>query len=129
MRGQVTFEFITTIVFILAIFIVGMAIFQSRLEMNSNFSQKWAVQNLAYKVARNIDNANLLDNNASITDIIYFDRQDFVPSVFGNALTFYKEDLFVDAPLSTSNVSFLVTDFNGPIIFKKINGMVVVGYS
>lgn len=128
-RGQVTFEFIITVVIILGIFVAGLAIFEDRQSMNFSFSQKWVVQNIAFRMARDIDNAYLLDDNAVITDVVYFSNPNVNFAINGNSLVFHGGSFFVDAPLSTSNVSFLVTDFNGNIFFRKTSGGVVVGYS
>ena len=127
-KGQLTFEFIITIVFILAIFVVGLAVFEARQNLNVSYSDKWFAQNTAHKLARNINNAALLDDNAQISDSIVFDLKGVLVAVKGNTLSFYKANFFIDAPLATSNVFFGVTDLNGVILFKKINGAVVVSY-
>jgi len=129
MRGQLTFEFIITIVFILIIFVVGLAVFESRQNQNFSYFENWAGQNIANKIARNINSAALMDNNGVISDNVVFDLRKISISVSGNSLALYKENYFIDAPLSTSMVVFNITDLNGLIFFRKINGFVVVGYS
>lgn len=129
LRGQVSFEFIIVIVFILLIFVGGLAIFSLRQEENISYSQKWALGNSANMIARNIESVWLLDGNAVISDVIVLDLKGISFSVSDSAVAFYNENFFVDSPFSVGGLSFLVSDFNGLIFFKKVNGDVVVDYS
>jgi len=122
-------EFIVSVILLFAIFLFGLMIFQSRNELNSISSERWLAQETAYRVARNINNAYLLDNNSVIKDVIYWND-------FGDSIVLGKKsvqvvfnDNFADASLATGNVDLRVTDFNGLIYFKKINGKIVVDYS
>ena len=128
-NGQITFEFLVAIIIVLAIFVVGMAIFQSRNDLNNNSFQKWDCEDLAYRLARNVNNAYFLDENSSIRDSLFWSGSAKGFFVSGNSINVYSGDVFFSVPIVTKNIDFLVTDLNGEVFFKKINGRVVVDYS
>lgn len=127
-KGQVSFEFIITVILVLGIFVYGLYIFQVRNDLNSSSIQKWASDEMAWRIARNINNAYLLDDNATIMDYIYWDETSNSVSVNKTVQIYYGEN-YSDAPLLTNLVDWRVTDLNGLIYFKKINGVVIVDYS
>ncbi len=125
-KGQVSFEFIITILFILFIFGFSLFIFQSRIQFNNNSFVSWEASQVADKIARNVNLIALMDNNSELIDYIYWD--------FSNqSITFSKRTVqvnyvgggFVDAILFY-DVNNLVTNFNGEIIFEKKNDQVVI---
>ena len=127
--GQISIEFIITILIVLGIFIFGLYIFQNRTSLNYVSDEKWSSQNVAFEIARNINNAYLLDDNSVVTSTIvwksdwksvYLEKKSVVVSYQGT---------IADAPIATSNVEWRITDLNGLIYFHKINGRVVVDYS
>lgn len=122
-------EFIVSIILILAIFLFGLMIFQSRNDLNYVSSDRWLAQETAYRVARNINNVYLLDNNSVIQDVIYWNSFEHNIALGRKSVQVYFNDNFADASLVNGNVDLRVTDFNGLIYFKKINGKVVVDYS
>jgi len=129
-RGQVSIEFIVTILIVLLVFVYALMIFQSRTELNLVSSQKWAAQDTAYRIARNINNAFLLDENVIITDTIYWAGADKNVVLGDKSVKVLINDSYYDAPIYSGNyLSWLVRDFNGLIYFKKINGVVVVSNS
>ncbi len=128
-RGQVTFEFLVTIIIVLVIFVVGMAIFQSRNDLNNNNFQKWDCEDISYRLARNINNAYFLDENSSIRDSLFWSGNSKGFSISNNSVNVYSGDVFFSASIVTSDVDFVAADLNGVIFFKKINGRVVVDYS
>ncbi|MFA5126132.1 MAG: hypothetical protein WC462_03970 [archaeon] len=128
-RGQVSMEFIVSVILLFAIFIFGLMIFQSRNELNNVSSERWLAQETAYRVARNINNAYLLDNNSVIRDVIYWNDSGDSIVLGRKSVQVVFNDNFADASLVTGNVDLRVTDFNGLIYFKKINGRIVVDYS
>ncbi|MFA5931466.1 MAG: hypothetical protein WC821_04105 [archaeon] len=127
-KGQLSFEFIITVILILGIFIYGLSIFQARNDLNSSSIQKWSSNEMAWKIARNINNVYLLDDNSSIMDYIYWNETGASVSVNRVVQVYYGEN-YSDAPLLTNIVDWRITDLNGAIYFKKINGRVVVDYS
>jgi hypothetical protein len=128
-RGQVTFEFIIAIVVVLLLFISGLVIYQSRQSVNLSSFTTWGLENLGNRLARNINTVSLLDENSVLTENLYYSFPNVSISGRENYLIFSGNNILVQIPLVTNKVSFLVSDFNGPIIFKKVNGVVVVGYS
>jgi len=122
-------EFIVSVILLFAIFIFGLMIFQSRNELNNVSSERWLAQETAYRVARNINNAYLLDNNSVIRDVIYWNDSGDSIVLGRKSVQVVFNDNFADASLVTGNVDLRVTDFNGLIYFKKINGRIVVDYS
>lgn len=128
-KGQVSMEFILTAMLILGIFFLGLFIFQSRSELNLLTSQKLSSSDVAFKIARNINNAYLLDENAVIAEYIYWNSPGMSVALGGKSVQVYYNATFADALLSTRDISWNVSDFNGLIYFKKLGGKVVVDYN
>jgi len=129
MRGQITFEFIISIVVVLLLFVSGLAIFESSQRTNYSSFDKWTAENIGYRISRNVNNAVLLDENSVIVENLQYSGGDVLISVADNFLIFSGSNLFLQIPMITNKVVFNVTDLNGLIYFKKINGFVVVDYS
>jgi uncharacterized protein (UPF0333 family) len=127
-KGQVTMEFMVTIILILGVFVFGVSIFQSRSDLNYSSALRWANTDTAFRIARNINSVNLLDDNALVKDYIYWNQKGASVSLSRNAVEVYTNNTYADAALSTGNIIWNVTDFNGLIYFRKINGAVIVGY-
>ncbi|VVB75368.1 Uncharacterised protein [uncultured archaeon] len=128
-KAQVSLEFMIAVLIIILFFIYGVTLFNDKTQFNVVASNKWLAQETAFKISRGINNAYLLDENAFISDNIIWNN-------VGQSLTFgvrtvqatYRRS-YSDASLSTSNFVSNVSDWNGTIIFRKINGTVVIGYS
>ena len=128
-KGQLTMEFIISVVFVLGVFIYCLFIFQQRSELNLNFAQEWTAQETAYKVARNINNVYLMDENSVLSDTIYWHGNDKSVELSGKSIQVWYGDYFADAILQTGSVRINVTDFNGTIYFKRTSTGVDVNYS
>ena len=128
-KGQVSMEFIITAMLILGIFFLGLFIFQSRSDMNLSTSQKLSATDVAFKIARNINNVFLLDENASIEDYVYWNSRGMSVELGEKSVQVYYHNTVSDALLSTKDIVWNVSDFNGLIYFKKIDGRVVVDYN
>jgi len=129
-KGQVSIEFIVTILIVLLVFVYALMILQSRSEINLVSSQKWTAQDTAYRIARNINNAFLLDENVTLTDTIYWTGADKNVVLGDKSVKVLINDSYYDAPIYSGNyISWRVTDFNGVISFSKVNGTVVVSNS
>ncbi len=128
-KGQVSMEFMVAVLIIMLFFIYGIVLFNDKTTFNVIASNKWLAQETAFKVSRGINNAYLLDENSFITDNIVWDlnAQSLAFGVRTVQVTFRRS--YADATLSTNNVISYITDWNGPIFFRKINGVVVIDYS
>ncbi|MFA6064470.1 MAG: hypothetical protein WCW44_01490 [archaeon] len=123
-RGQVTMEFVVSVIFVLAIFVYCMTIFQSRSELSLNFAEKWTAQEAANRIARNINNVYVMDENSVIMDAIYWQGSTKKIELNGGSVQVWIDDTFADAFVSTNNVNINVTDFNGIVYFRRtINGV------
>ncbi len=125
-KGQISAEFLISIVVILGIFIISFSLFNSRVETNQYYSDLWQAKEIAQKIARNINTVYLMDENATFTDTIYWNdatneitENNNILSVWYNTTNFYTEVIFADYNL-------IVQDYNGPIVFEKRNGIVTV---
>ncbi|MFA6268822.1 MAG: hypothetical protein WCW13_03025 [archaeon] len=128
-KGQISMEFMVTTLLILGVFVFGLSIFQQRSDLNISSSAKWFSHETASRIARNINNVYLLDDNSLLTDSIYWADKGMSISLSGRNVTVVTSDFSADAALVTNRVVWNVSDFNGLIYFRKINGSVVVGYS
>lgn len=128
-RGQISFEFIMAIIIILLVFVAGLSIFTSRQDMNLAYSQKWGAQNAAYKLARNINNAALLDGNAVISDSVVFAVSGLSVVAAGNVLTLSGNGFSAGVPIDVNSAIINITDLNGTVVFRKSGGVVTVGYN
>ncbi len=125
-KGQVTMEFIVTIIMILIVFIFGVAIFQDRMDMNYTYTTTWIAKDVAYRVARDISNVDLFDGNASITDSIVWNGGGRRIAVEGNTVVVYEGQFEVSVPFVAGEVEFLAVEPRGTVIFSKEGGKVVV---
>jgi hypothetical protein len=128
-RGQVSFEFIISVVLILAFFVFSLMIFEQRTGLNISYSETWFAQGMAYKLARNINNAYLLDDNSFLSEDLYWVDGGQSVSLGRKSIQVFFNNSFGEAPLSTSNVDWRISDVNGLIYFKKVGGRVIVDYS
>lgn len=126
-NAQVSMEFIITILFVLAIFIFGLAIFQERLLLNQNFSTSWQAEGISQRFARNINNSNLLDENSIISDYFFWNEENKYVEFGENVVRVHHFRGFSSAPFF-ADVNVLISDINGLIYFKKENEMVVISY-
>ena len=128
-KGQISVEFVISIVFILGMFIYCLFIFQDRSEMNLNFAQTWSAQDTANRIARNINNVYLMDTNSVIADNIYWQGTGKRVDLSNKSIQIWFGDTFADAFVSTSSVRINVSEFNGLIYFKRTSNGVDVNYS
>jgi len=128
-KGQVTIEFVVSIIFVLAVFVYCMVIFQDRSEMNLTFAEKWTAQEVANRFARNINNVYLMDENSAIADTIYWRGSDKKIELSAGSVQVWFGTTFTDSFISTSNVNINVSDFNGQILFKRTSSGVDVNYN
>jgi len=127
-KGQVSMEFMVSILAVLLVFIFCMGIFADRSNINMESSQKWSAQNTVSVFSRNINTIFLMDNNSTLCDYIYWNKIN--QSIFMNANTIqvYAGDTYADSSLITNNVIWNITDINGLICFSKRNDFVYVEY-
>jgi hypothetical protein len=125
--GQISIEFLISIVFVLAILLFGVFIFQNRTVVNQNLSQKWDADNIAHIVARNINNVYLMDNNTTLSEYIFFKGLDKNIEFGTRVIRIYNGVNYSDAPL-LADFNSLITDLNGWIDFKKIDNKVIIDY-
>ena len=121
-KGQVSFEFILTVIMVLLVLGFGLYIFEDRSILNSTSLQQWDAKETAYRIARNVNNSYFLDGNATFSDYIYWfednKRVEFGKNV---VMVLWDNNSFADAFISAPSVDVRVTDFNGEIIFEKID--------
>jgi len=127
-RGQITFEFLVAIIFIILIFTYGMVLFENKNNQNVLFNYKWNAQLMADRLARNINNVYLMDNNSTYQEYFYWQDDDRTVSVSDHAvLAWWNNGSYSDSPI-VAKLDWQVTDVNGLLIFEKINDGVVVRY-
>lgn len=127
-NGQISMEFIISILFVLMIFALGMIIFQNRLFLNQQNFERWDSKSTVDRFARNINNAYLMNNNSYYIDYIYF--EDFNQSIElgdNSIIANYQNGFFASAPVIVP-VQWNITDVNGAIYFWKKDNVVVVDY-
>jgi len=122
-------EFVVSVIFVLAIFVYCMSIFQSRSELNLNFAEKWTAQEAANRIARNINNVYLMDENSVLSDTIYWRGNDKKVELNAGSVQVWIRDTFADAFISTNSVNINVTDFNGIVYFRRTLTGVDVNYN
>jgi len=125
-RGQITMEFIVTIIMLVMVFVFGLSIFQERMNMNYVYTANWIGKDVAYKIARDISNVDLFDGNAVITDSIVWTGGGKRIAIEGSVVVVYDGQYEVSVPFVARGVELLVTEPNGTIIFSKEDGNVVV---
>jgi uncharacterized protein (UPF0333 family) len=126
-KGQISLEFIISIIFVLAILLFGIFIFQNRSFVNYGLAQTWEADNIAHRVARNINNVYLMDNNSTLREYIYFMGIDKNVEFGSQIIRIYNGDNFSDAPI-LADFNVLISDLNGWIEFKKIGNKVIIDY-
>jgi uncharacterized protein (UPF0333 family) len=128
-RGQITFEFIIAILVISMLFVYGVMIFQNKNTQNVVNSQKWNAQLTADRLAKNINNVYLMDNNSTYSDYFFWFEEDKAVTVseYG-VLVWWDEGSHSDSSM-VAKVNWQITDVNGLIIFEKTNDEVVVRYA
>lgn len=125
-KGQVSIEFIITVLFIFFIFIFSLAIFQSRVAVNNNSFFSWEASQNADRIARNINSVALMDNNSSISEYIYWRNNEFsVDFSIRTVQVNYVRGNFADSIIFT-DVNNQTSVFEGLIIFEKVNDEVVI---
>lgn len=129
-KGQISMEFMISVIIVLAVFVVGMGIMQDRFNYNLAFSRKSSAEIIAFDFSRNINSVYLLDDNACLTDTIFW-NDDSDKNVFfvNNSIEVHYSGGFVGTNVLTKNVSWNISDINGLIYFHKTNGYVVVDYN
>lgn len=127
--GQISMEFLISILFVLFIFLFGMMLFQNRLALNNQSFDNWKASQVSDRFARIINNVYLMDNNSYYFDYIYFN--DFGQSVelMGRSVIARHSLIgsYSSSPIVVP-VVWNIIDVNGAIYFHKLNGGVVVGY-
>ena len=127
-RGQITFEFIIAIIFISMIFVYGIMLFENKNSQNVVNNQKWNAQLTADRLAKNINNVYLMDNNSTYSEYFFWNIDDRAVTVSEYAvLAWWNEGSFSDSPI-IAKVNWQITDVNGLLIFEKTNDEVVVKY-
>jgi uncharacterized protein (UPF0333 family) len=123
--GQISMEFIVSVIMILIIFLFGLIVFQDRSDFNSTRFINWESELVANRIARNINNIYLSDENTQVLDHIYWQGKNKYVLFSDKAVNVFNDFGYIDAPI-LAKVALEVKDFNGPIIFEKKEGVVVV---
>jgi len=127
-RGQITFEFIISVIFILMIFVYGVMLFENKNTQNNFFNQKWNSQLMADRMAKNINNVYLMDNNSTYQENFFWQDSERSITISERAvLAWWDAGAFSSSPV-VANVDWQVSDINGLLIFEKTNDKVVVKY-
>jgi len=128
-KGQVSMEFMIAILIVIVFFVYGVTLYNDKTQFNVVASNKWLSQDTAFKISRGINNAYLLDENSLITDNIVWDKNAQGVAFGARTVQVTYRRSYADATLATNNFVSNITDWNGTIVFRKINGAVVIGYS
>ena len=129
-RAQVSMEFMVTIIMLLFVFSFGLFVFEERTMLNSQSSQKWVAQDTAYRISRSINSAYFMEGDAAITDYIYWDAEGSSVAVAPRAVRVeWVGGGIATAPLVAPAVVWNISDLNGMIVFRNVDGNVVVSYS
>ncbi|NMA44450.1 MAG: hypothetical protein GX950_01395 [Candidatus Diapherotrites archaeon] len=120
-------EFIVSVMMVLIIFLFGLMVFQDRTDFNSTKFINWDSDVVATRIARNINNVYLSDENTVVLDYISWVGKNRSVSFTEKAVNVWNEFGYIDAPI-LAKINNQVIDFNGPIIFEKTKGIVVVRY-
>lgn len=123
--GQISMEFIITIIMVLIVFLFGLMLFQDRVEFNNNKSLNWQSEVVANQLSRNINNVYLSDQNVVLLDYIYWRGLNRKVVLFEKTISVFHEFGFIDVPI-LADVELRVVDFNGPIIFEKSSSKIIV---
>ena len=127
-KGQISMEFIITILLVLGIFLLGLFLFQNRMTINQDSFQAWEAKNISDRIARNINNVYLTDNNSEYYDHLYWSETNKTVEVGERAIRVYYSSGRFSSSAIIADVNWLVSDINGLIYFKKQNNQVVVSY-
>ena len=127
-KGQISMEFMVSILAVLLVFIFCMGIFADRSNLNLESTQKWSSQNVVSVFSRNINNVSLLDNNSTICDYIYWNKPNQSINLNQNTIQSFFNRAYADSSLTFKNIIWNITDVNGLICFSKRNNIVYVEY-
>jgi len=128
-KGQVSMEFMISVLAVLLVFVFCMGIFAQRSDMNIQSFQKLSSQEVVFAFSRNINNVSLLDNNSKVCDYIYWNEPDQNILLGERTVQVFFGGAYADSSLITKNITWNITDINGLICFSKRNNFVVVEYN
>lgn len=126
-RGQVTIEFIITAMIILAMFFAGLYIYQTRQDVNIASVTLWNAESVAQKVAKHINDAYILGSGSAITDEINWSLPSRSIAFSGHSVKAFDGQVYGESPVITADVVFNISQPNGKIVFRNVNGVVHVG--
>ena len=127
-KGQVSMEFMVSVLAVLLVFVFCMGIFADRSNLNIESTQKWSSQNTVLVFSRNINNVSLMDNNSTVCDYIYWNNPNQSINLSQNTIQAFFNNAYSDSSLTSKNIVWDITDVNGLICFSKINNIVYVEY-
>lgn|GEM_PF-5869442 len=105
-----------------------LGIFHQNLSSGFLYNDKWRSQNLADDFSSAINNVSLLDGNASFGKYFFWNGPEESVSLGENSvLVWWNPNQFSSAPI-IAQVDWKITDVNGLIVFRKVGGVVRVGY-
>jgi uncharacterized protein (UPF0333 family) len=127
-KGQVSMEFIITIILIMGIFIFSLFLFENRFVINQSYSEQWDAMSIANRFSRNINNVYLMDENALVIDYFFWnDPGKRIVFEERTIFVFYNDNDFIDATI-TSIFDYDISDLNGAIFFRRNNNGVMISY-
>jgi len=128
-KAQVSMEFMVAILIIILFFVYGVGLFNDKTQFNVVATNKWLAQETAFKVSRGINNAYLLDENSFVADNIVWDKNGQSLAFGARTVQVTYRRSYADGALATNNFVSNISDWNGTIVFRKVNGRVVIDYS
>jgi uncharacterized protein (UPF0333 family) len=127
-KGQVTMEFMLSVLVVLVVFVFCLGIFVERTDLNSFSFQNHSAQNTVLLFSMNINNVSLLDNNSTVCKYIYWDEPNQSTFLNERSIAALFDNAFADSTLINNNVVWNISDINGLICFSKRNNRVFVEY-
>ena len=127
-RGQISMEFMISILAVLIVFVFCLGMFIERSDMNLLSVNKWSADNAGLLFSRNINSVSLMDNNSTVCDYIYWNEPDQNISLNERSIQLFYNSSYSDSSLNTNNIVWGITDINGLICFSKKNNRIYVEY-
>ena len=127
-KGQISMEFMVSVLAILLICVFCMSIFIDRTELNISSRNELSAKNFVYSLSRTINVVSLLDNNSRLCEYFYWNEPGQTIQFNEHSVQVFNENSYADATILSKNVVVSVSDFNGLICFSKRDGFVYLEY-
>ncbi|MFA6320128.1 MAG: hypothetical protein WCX66_04345 [archaeon] len=127
-KGQVSMEFMVSVLAVLLVFVFCMSIFIERTELNISSRNELSAKNFVYSLSRTINVVSLMDNNSRVCNYFYWNEPTQSISFGVNSIQVFNGESYADSTLITKNFVWSISDVNGLICFSKRNDFVFVEY-